>query len=90
MESITTEKFRKCFANLPQNIKAEARKVFKTWKSDPFLKNLKFKKIHNKEDIYSIRIGLHWRALGVKKSNKIIWFWIGSHSEYDKLINNLK
>ena len=90
MESITTEKFRKCFDNLPQNIKTEARKVFKTWKSDPFLKSLKFKKIHNKVDIYSIRIGLHWRALGVKESNNIIWFWIGSHSEYDKLINNLK
>jgi hypothetical protein len=32
-------------------------------------------------------VGIGWRALGVMqaKEDKIVWFWIGSHAEYDKL-----
>ncbi|MDQ3022170.1 MAG: hypothetical protein M3R36_16600 [Bacteroidota bacterium] len=86
MVSVTTEKFRKCFDNLPQKVQDEAKKVFKIWKSDPYLNNLKFKKIHAVENIYSVRSGMHWRALGVKEEDKVIWFWIGSHSDYDNLI----
>lgn len=36
--------------------------------------------------IYSIRIGQGYRALGERAGNEITWYWIGSHSEYDKLI----
>ena len=90
MNSITTERFRKCYHNLPAKIKSEAKKVFKVWKSDPFHKKLRFKKIHDKDNIYSVRIGLKWRALGVKDDDDLIWFWIGSHSDYDNLIKNLK
>lgn len=36
--------------------------------------------------IYSVRIALGWRAVGVKEGEHMIWFWIGSHAEYDKLI----
>ena len=89
MESRTTERFRKSYEELPARIKEDAKRIFKTWKSDPYLKSLKFKKIHSKENIYSIRIGISWRALGLKENETIIWFWIGSHSDYDKLINTL-
>lgn len=90
MESRTTERFRKSFENLPQKIQEDAKKVFKLWKSDPYLKNLKFKKIHDKQNIYSVRIGISYRAIGLKEDNKVIWFWIGSHSDYDNLIKELK
>jgi len=31
-----------------------------------------------------------WRAVGIKKdSQTIVWFWIGSHSEYDNLLKEL-
>jgi len=40
--------------------------------------------------IYSVRIGVHYRALGTRmREDEIVWFWIGSHSEYDRLIKNL-
>jgi hypothetical protein len=89
MESRTTERFRKSFDILPPKIKIDAKKVFKNWKSDPYHKSLKFKKIHDKENIYSVRIGISWRALGVKDNNTVIWFWIGSHSDYNNLIKSL-
>jgi hypothetical protein len=40
--------------------------------------------------VYSVRAGIGWRAVGVmKNSDTIVWFWIGSHSEYDKLLKSL-
>jgi hypothetical protein len=34
----------------------------------------------------SVRIGLGYRALGVLKANRMVWFWIGSHAEYDRMM----
>jgi len=35
---------------------------------------------------WSARVGLHHRALAVEDNSDFIWVWIGSHSEYDRLI----
>ncbi len=49
-----------------------------------------FKKVNAKQSVYSIRVGIGWRAVGVKQdSQTIIWFWIGSHGEYDNLLKEL-
>lgn len=50
---------------------------------------LYFKQVHEREPIYSVRIGLYHRALGVKEGNTVIWFWIGTHEEYNNLISQL-
>jgi hypothetical protein len=51
---------------------------------------LEFKKLKTSEAIYSIRVGIGWRALGVMKNKEtVVWFWIGSHEEYNKLISEL-
>ena len=34
----------------------------------------------------SVRVGLGYRALGVRHGDDILWFWIGSHAEYDRLV----
>jgi hypothetical protein len=39
---------------------------------------------------YSVRVGLHYRCLGIKKDDAIYWFWIGSHAVYDKVIQQLR
>jgi len=28
--------------------------------------------------------------MGVKTGNEIVWFWIGSHAEYDGLLRQLR
>jgi hypothetical protein len=89
MISVTARKFRECYAKLPENTKISARKSYKKWKTDPFHTSLQFKQIHNVLPIYSVRIGLSWRALGVKENKTMISFWIESHAEYDKLIKTL-
>jgi len=42
--------------------------------------------------LYSVRIGLYYRSLGISNPEKdgIIWFWIGDHKEYDNLVNGKK
>ena len=45
--------------------------------------------INSNKPIYSIRIGLGYRALGIKEDDTVIWFWIGSHASYDRMIHKI-
>jgi hypothetical protein len=91
MRSELTPEFIQCFKELPDRVQKTARKNYKFWKDDPTHPSLEFKKLINlKEPVYSIRAGIGWRAVGVmKNSDTIVWFWIGSHSNYDKLLRGL-
>ncbi len=83
--------FRKAFQSLPKEIQEQAKKTYKVWKKNPFDVSLNYKKIHLSKPIYSVRITLNWRALGVREiKNTMTWFWIGSHEEYNKLIKQFK
>jgi hypothetical protein len=86
VKSHLTNDFIKCFLNLPERVKNLARKNYLVWKENPYHPSLNFKEIKSGTNIYSVRIGIGWRALGITKDDCIIWFWIGSHSDYDKLI----
>ena len=90
MRSELTDEFIKCFADLPERVQKTARKNYKLWKQYPSHPSLEFKKLNMKQPTYSVRAGIGWRAVGVMKdSETIVWFWIGSHSNYDKLLKNL-
>ena len=59
------------------------------WRNNPGHASLDFKAIHSKDPIYAVRIGLGYLALGILQDDTMIWFWIGSHEEYNTMINNL-
>jgi hypothetical protein len=88
MRSSRTKNFQKLFVKLPQRIKETAKKNYELWRKNPFHSSLEFKEVKPKENIWSVRVGIGWRALGVMKAEekKIVWFWIGSHAEYDKIL----
>ena len=75
-----------CFARLPDEVQAQARKAYRLWRANPMHPSLHFKRIHSREAIYSVRVGLGWRALGLLEGNRMTWFWIGSHADYDRFI----
>ncbi len=85
MKSSTTRRFRTAFADLPEGAQRKARLAYQLFRENPYHPSLQFKKV-GKPDIYSVRVGLGYRALGMMEGSDIVWFWIGSHSEYDKLI----
>lgn len=88
MKSSRTRDFRKLFLKLPQRVRETAQKNYQLWKNNPSHPSLEFKQINAKDNLWSVRVGIGWRALGVMKAqeDKIVWFWIGSHAEYDKLL----
>jgi len=87
MRSRTTREFRKGFARLPQRIQAQARDAFKLFLQDPQHPSLRFKRIHSARPIFSVRITIDYRALGIQEGDVIFWFWIGGHEDYDKLLS---
>jgi len=90
MISHTTERFRKLYENLPEQIRKQARHLYSQFKRDPYYPGLHFKRVHSSQPIYSVRITQDYQAVGVQQDNEIIWFWIGSHSDYDQLLNKLR
>lgn len=82
MKHFTVPSFWKCYEALPANIREQADKNYQLLKENPNHLSLHFKKIQN---YYSVRIGLRYRALGIEADENIVWFWIGSHAEYDKM-----
>lgn len=85
MISRTTKKFWKLYKALPVNLKQQSKETYLKFKQDPYYPSLCFKQIHSTKPIFSVRISLDYRALGLLKDNEIIWFWIGTHEEYNKL-----
>ena len=89
MNSVTTERFRRALQDLPVAVQQRARRAYATFRQDPRHPSLRFKQVHPTRPIYSARIGLGYRALGVREGETIIWFWIGSHADYDRLLASL-
>ncbi|MEW5856168.1 MAG: hypothetical protein AB1861_02085 [Cyanobacteriota bacterium] len=89
MISQTTARFWKTFEQLPDPVQQAARKAYQLWKQDPYHPSLHFKQVHSIKLIYSVRISREWRAVGFKEGDYIIWFWIGSHADYDNLLSQL-
>lgn len=90
MKSETTSKFWKSYNQLPSHIRKQAKEAYSIFKNDLYYPSLQFKRIHSSQPIYSVRIMIDYRSVGVLKDNSIIWFWIGTHSDYDTLVKLLK
>ncbi len=86
MISRRTEGFKQQLAALPLQIQKQARVAYLFWRDNPNHPGLHFKKIHAKEQIWSVRINNDYRAAGIRSGGRILWFWIGSHADFDKLL----
>lgn len=89
MISRTTSGFRKSFATLPAPIQDRARQAYRRFRENPQHPGLRFKKVHPSLPIYAARVGLGYRAVGIIEGDTVIWFWIGPHDEYDRLLQEL-
>jgi hypothetical protein len=86
MKSQTTKSFWKHYWALPPEIRQRARKAYKLWRDNPAHPSLFFKRVKEGQPVYSVRVGLGYRALGLLKADTVTWFWIGTHDEYDRLL----
>ena len=89
MNSVTTERFRRALDALPIDVQRRARRAYAAFRQDPEHPSLRFKPVRTMPPIYSARVGLGYRALAVSDGGTWIWFWIGNHADYDRLLRNL-
>lgn len=83
MKHRTNPKFWRLYDLLPENIQRLADENFKILKRTPYHPSLHFKKVGR---FWSVRIGIHYRAVAIEDAHDIVWFWIGHHSEYERLL----
>ena len=83
MRHRASTKFWRYYEQLPIDIQRLADDAYELLKQDPRHNALHFKKVGR---YWSARVGIHYRAVAVQEGNDFIWFWIGHHSEYDRLI----
>ena len=86
MQSRATRQFWRLFSALPSDVQRDAKQSYRLFVANPSHPGLQFKKLEGESDIYSARIGLGYRALAVLRGNRAIWYWIGSHADYDRLV----
>ena len=89
MKSRTTVQFRESLVRLPDEIRQQARTAYRQFQDNPNHPSLRFKKVHPTLPIYSARINKSYRAVGQLHDGSVVWFWVGSHTEYGQLLDQL-
>jgi len=84
VKHLATPRFWRCYRALPIAIRELADRNFAQLKADPKHPSLHFKQIGA---FWSARVGLHYRTLATEVGEDLAWFWVGSHAEYDKLVD---
>ena len=90
MKSGTTDRFWKCYDQVPADVKKQAKEAYRLFQVNPHHPSLHFKRIHSTRPIFSVRISRNYRAVGVLHEDEILWFWIGPHAEYDRLVKSMR
>ncbi len=89
MNSHATGRFWELYSRLPDDIRRAADKSYRLWRRNPGHPSLQFKRVHTKRPVWSVRITEGWRAIGVRDDDTMVWFWIGTHDEYERLLKQL-
>lgn len=89
MKSRATRQFHSLLSLLPERVQQQATEAYQLFRQNTAHPGLRFKQVHKNPPTYSVRVGIGYRAVGVIDQDTIIWFWIGSHADYDKLLSQL-
>ena len=89
MKSRRTRQFRELFVALPARVQQQAREAYRLFRDNPAHPGLHFKQVCSDPPTYSARVGIGYRAVAALDEDTAVWFWIGSHAEYDKLLERL-
>jgi hypothetical protein len=84
MKSATLPSFWTAYNVLDDIAKRQARKAYLLRSQNPFHPSLHFKCINDGEGLWSVRITLGHRAIGILEGDTVTWFWVGNHDEYKR------
>jgi hypothetical protein len=83
--SIATDGFWKLYRVLPGNVRREAREAFRLFCANSAHPGLSFERLRGDPESWSVRITRDYRAVGWKRQDSMVWYWIGNHAEFDKV-----
>lgn len=83
MRHFASAAFWKAYHELPPETRRAADEAYALLKADPHHPSLRLKRVGR---YWSVRVGLRYRALSVDVDGGLLWFWIGNHADYDRLI----
>ncbi len=83
MRHRASPKFWRFYEQLPAEVQRLAEAHFALLKRDPYHPSLHFKKAGR---FWSVRVGIHFRAVAVERGTDLVWFWIGRHDEYESIL----
>jgi hypothetical protein len=63
-----------------------AEKNYQLWRVDPGHPSLRFRQLKGSDGRFTVRIGDHYRALALVDAENVTWVWIGTHSDYDRMV----
>ena len=87
MNHTAPNRFWRCYRTLPADVRDLADKNFRLLKADPKHPSHHFKLLASQR-IYSARVGLQYRTLGLPTADGVHWFWIGTNADYDRLVGS--
>lgn len=85
MRHLASPRFWRAYDQLPEEVQGLADKCYELLKRDPQHPSLHFKRTGR---FWSVRVGMFHRALAVEAGEDLVWFWIGRHDEYERLIGS--
>ena len=85
MKSLVRPGFWRAHAGLDDRARQAARRAYAQFARDPGHPSLRFKKLGGYGHIWSVRVNEQYRAVGERSGDTIIWVWIGTHNDFDKL-----
>ena len=88
MKSRRTPQFKSLYARLPDDVQHDADEAYRQFVADNNHPGLNFKHLFG--PLYSARVGRSHRALAGREGDTWVWFWIGTHGEYDKLLDSMR
>jgi hypothetical protein len=86
MRSQATPRFWRLFHALPAEVRRRAVQAYRLWQSDPSHPSLRYRRLENLGDVVTVRVGSHYRVLGLLEPGAVAWIWVGTHAEYDRLV----
>ncbi len=89
MKSRATPRFWAAYGELPPDVREAAQKAYRLFRDNPNHPSLQFKKVHDREPIYSVRVTGAYRVVGLLEKGEVTWFWIGGHADYDRILKKL-
>ena len=89
IRNVRTAAFREQLFRLPESIQQLAEAAFRMFLEDPSHPSLRHhalkdsNKGQHRAGSFSVSITMRYRAIYVRDGDTNVWYWIGSHADYD-------